>query len=168
MAKKPASKTCNTDCNSQSAIDAMQQIFKPFEFSKAPGVDQIKAQMEKFSPTVFGNYEDLSQSGKDNVEAVVKSTQILAKAAEELSKAINTFTQSSIEMNMHAGQALLGIKSLQDLVEVQSELARNSMDHFIAESSKISDMTVKVANEAMEPIQTRINITIEKLSGKAA
>lgn len=144
-----------------------EALFKPFEFSKAPGLDEIKAQLEKFGPNLYKGFEDVQQSSKDNVEAVVKSSQIFAKAAEELNKAISTFAQSSLELNVQAGQALLGAKSLQDLVEVQQELARSSFDHFIAGSSKISDMAVKVTNEAFEPIQTRVNSTIEKLS-KAA
>jgi len=144
-------------------VEALQQMFKPFEFSKAPGLEEIKAQLEKFGPGAFKGLADANQAGKDNVEAVVKSSQIFAKAAEELNKAISTFAQSSLELNVQAGQALLGAKSLQDLVEVQQELARSSFDHFITGSSKISDMAMKVTNEALEPIQSRVNHTIEKL-----
>lgn len=168
---KPAKKTTEAVqklFEPAKGLEAMQQMFKPFEFSKPAGLEEIKAQFEKFGPGLFKGFEDVSQSGKDNVEAVVKSSQIFAKAAEELNKAISTLAQSSIELNMQAGQALLGAKSLQDLVEVQQELARSSFDHFIAGSSKISDMAMKVTNEALEPIQSRINHTVEKLAKKAA
>lgn len=148
-------------------VAGVEALFKPIDWSKAPGVDEIKARLEKFGPGMFKGLEDASQAGKDNVEAIVKSSQILAKAAEELNKAISTFAQSSMELNVQAGQALLGVKSLQDLVEVQQELARSSFDHFVTGSSKISDMAMKVANEALEPIQSRVSVTMEKL-GKAA
>lgn len=165
-AARAASKAVRANVAAAKAA-ANESLFKPFEFSKAPGLDEIKAQLEKFSPNLYRGFEDVTQSSKDNVEAVVKSSQILAKAAEELNKAISTFAQSSLELNVQASQALLGAKSLQDLVEVQQELARSSFDHFITGSSKISDMAVKVTNEAFEPIQARVNHTIEKL-GKAA
>lgn len=174
MAKKKttkpskATKTTKTTASAKPAKAAsVEALFKPFEFAKTPGLEEIKAQLEKFGPGTFKGLEDISQSGKDNVEAIVKSSQILAKAAEELNKAISTFAQSSLELNVQAGQALLGAKSLQDLVEVQQELARSSFDHFISGSSKISDMAMKVTNEALEPIQARVNHTVEKLS-KAA
>lgn len=148
-------------------VEALQQMFKPFEFSKAPGLEEIKAQLEKFGPKfgtdAFKGLADANQASKDTVEAIVKSSQIFAKAAEELNKAISTFAQSSMELNVQASQAMLGAKSLQDLVEVQQELARSSFDHFITGSSKISDMALKVTNEALEPIQSRVNHTIEKL-----
>lgn len=168
MAKKTTRKPAKAAKPAKKTTEAVQQLFKPFEFSQPAGFEEIKAQLEKFGPGLFKGFEDVSQSGKDNVEAVVKSSQIFAKAAEELNKAISTLAQSSIELNMQAGQALLGAKSLQDLVEVQQELARSSFDHFIAGSSKISDMAMKVTNEALEPIQSRINHTVEKLAKKAA
>jgi len=178
MAKKKTAKTTApkaaraatkaVKANAAAAKAAFAELpFKPFEFAKAPGLEEIKAQLEKLGPGLYKGFEDVQQSSKDNVEAVVKSSQILAKAAEELNKAIATFAQSSLELNVQAGQALLGAKSLQDLVEVQQELARSSFDHFITGSSKISDMAVKVTNEAFEPIQSRVNSTIEKLN-KAA
>lgn len=164
-AKKPAAKPAKSaKPTASAAVPGIETLFKPFEFAKTPGLEEIKAQLEKFGPGMFKGYEDAAQTGKDNVEALVKASQIIAKAAEELNKAISTFAQSSLEMNVQAGQALLGVKSLQDLVEVQQELARSSFDHFVAGSSKISDMAMKVTNEAFEPIQSRVNLTIEKIS----
>lgn len=144
--------------------DALEAVFKPFQQVGAQfGLDKFKDQFEKLAPgKLYVKYEEVNQLGKENVEAFVKSSQILAKAAEEMGKAISTFAQSSMELNQQAGQALLGVKSVQDLVEVQAELARSSMDHMIAGASKISDMAVKVANEAFEPIQHRVSQAIEK------
>lgn len=127
-----------------------------------------KQQIEKVGTQLFSGFEGVSQIGKDNVEAVVKSSQILAKSAEQLGRAIAGFTQSSLEIGAQAGQALLGVKTLRDLVEVQSEFARNSFDHFVAGTSKISDMTVKVANEALEPINQCMNESIDKATKKFA
>lgn len=164
-AKSPkAAKSAKPTASAKPAAAYIENAFKPFEFAAVPGLEDIKAQLEKFGPGMFKGYEDAAQTGKDNIEALVKASQILAKAAEELNKAVSTFAQSSLEMNVQAGQALLGVKSIQDLVEVQQELARSSFDHFVAGSSKISDMAMKVANEALEPIQSRVNLTIEKIS----
>ncbi len=113
------------------------------------------------------NFAQASQFNKENMDAALRSTQVLAKATEELGKAIYSFTQSSMELSVQASQAALNIRTLQDLVDVQSEYARNSMDHLISGTSKISDMAVKVANEVMEPFNQRINDSIEKVS-KAA
>jgi phasin family protein len=157
-ATKAASKVEETVKTMFKSVPKPEQMFD---------IEQIKTQMEKFGPSVFKGYEDITSLGKDNVEAAVKSSQIIAKAAEELSKAIVSFTQASLEMGMQASQSLLAVKTVQDLVEAQSEFAKNSFDHVVAGTSKISDMAIKVANEAAEPISQRVNVAIEKIT-KAA
>lgn len=127
-----------------------------------------KEQFEKIGVQFYGGYEDVTQISKDNVDALVRSSQILAKSAEQISRAIAGFAQSSLEMSAQAGQAVLGVKTISDLIELQSEYARNSMDHFIAGTSKITDISVKVANEAIEPINQRVNEAVEKISKQIA
>ena len=127
--------------------------------------DQIKEQMTKLG--MMKNYEDATKISKENVDAAIRSSQVMAKAAEELGKAIYSFTQSSVELSVQASQAALNVRTLQDLVDVQSEYARTSMDHMISGTSKLSDLAVKVANEVMEPINQRMNEAMEKINNAA-
>lgn len=162
---KPTPAAAKTAQKFEETVQTMfKSIPKPEQFFD---LSQVKAQMEKFGPSAFKGYEDISSIGKENVEAAVKSSQILAKAAEEMSKAIVNFTQASLEMGMQAGQSMLAVKTMQDLVEAQNEFAKNTFDHVVAGTSKISDMAMKVTNEAIEPISQRLNETIEKIT-KAA
>lgn len=162
---KPTPAAVKTAQKFEETVQTMfKSIPKPEQFFD---LSQVKAQMEKFGPSAFKGYEEISSIGKENVEAAVKSSQILAKAAEEMSKAIVNFTQASLEMGMQAGQSMLAVKTMQDLVEAQNEFAKNTFDHVVAGTSKISDMAMKVTNEAIEPISQRLNETIEKIT-KAA
>jgi len=166
-AAKPAAKAAAPKARptaSQFSPPSLEAFFKPFQQTSFPAsFEQAKEQFEKLG-FKFDGSDELTKHGKENVEAIVKSSQILAKSAEELTKAVAAFTQASVEMATKANQAFMGVKSVQDLAEIQSELAKSSFDHFIAGASKISDMTVKVANEAMEPISQRINVAVEKIT----
>jgi phasin family protein len=155
MAKKTTAKKPSAPKFTPKAAPSVEALFKPFQQQKLD------------VSNLFKGSEDWAQAGKDNVEALVKSSQLLAKSAEQITKAVTDFAQSSMEMTTKAGQTLMSVKSLQDLAEIQSELAKSSMEHFIAGASKLSDMTMKSANEALEPISARINATVEKIS-KAA
>lgn len=155
MAKKTTAKKPAAPKFTAKAAPSVEALFKPFQQQKLD------------VSNLFKGSEDWAQAGKDNVEALVKSSQLLAKSAEQITKAVTDFAQSSMEMTTKAGQTLMSVKSLQDLAEIQSELAKSSMEHFIAGASKLSDMTMKSANEALEPISARINATVEKIS-KAA
>ena len=60
-------------------------------------------------------------------------------------------------------QALLAARTLREAVDVQTDWAKTSFDKVVAESTKLSEISVKVANEAAEPINARFNAAIEKL-----
>ncbi len=126
-------------------------------------VAYTKEQMDKVSKQVFSAYDELAGFQKENVDAVLASSTVLAKGMENLSKAVMAFSQAQIEQSMAAAKAMAGVKTLRELVDLQTEFARTSFDAMIAEATKVSEMSVKVANEAIEPISARVNATVEKM-----
>jgi phasin family protein len=112
--------------------------------------------------------EDLAVLGKGNLDAVVQSNTVIAKGLEEISREFMRYAQTSLESATSATKALFGARTLQDLIALNSDFARTSLDTFLANSTKLGDMGLKVANEAFEPISARVNVAIEKLAKPAA
>lgn len=131
------------------------------------GYDQvlgaIREQVEKASLTAFKTYEELSKFQKDNYEAYVSASTILAKGLETVGRTWADFANEQLESAAQTAKALLGAKTLREAVDVQSEWAKASFDRFVAEATKVSEMTVKLANDAMAPISSRANATVEKM-----
>jgi phasin family protein len=171
-AAKPVLKNATKVSPAYGAFEKVEAVLKSFQpkldtASVEQTLNQVQEQMEKYGFNMFKGYEGFAQSGKEGVEAAVKSTQLWAKGAEQVGKAISSMTQANFEAGVQASQALLGVKTIKDVMEIQSEFAKSSFDQLISSTSKISDMAMKVANEAMEPISKHINEAIEK-AGKAA
>lgn len=122
-----------------------------------------REQLEKASQTAYKSYEDLSKLQKDNWDAVVAASQIWVKGAENVSKAWVSFAQESMENAATTAKAMVGVKSLREAVDLQTDFAKGNFDKLVAESTKLSEAVVKVANDAMEPITARVNVTVEKL-----
>ncbi len=157
----------------QAANDAKQTLEANVQAAQevaAKTVDQAvaltKEQVEKVSKQAFQTYDDLTAFNKDTVEAVVASSQILAKGFETVSKTWVAFAQSSMEQSVSAAKALMTVKTLREAMDLQAEFARTSFDTLVAETTKVSELSVKVANEAIEPISARVNAAVEKF-GKA-
>jgi phasin family protein len=51
---------------------------------------------------------------------------------------------------------------VQDLFEVQTGFARAAFDTAFAGATKMTELAVKTANEAVEPLQTRVAKAVEK------
>ena len=122
-----------------------------------------KEQVEKASAAALKGYDELALINKDGIDAFVKSGNVVAKAAEEFGKSYFAFAQAAAEQNVEAAKALMGAKTLNDVVEIQTDLARTSFDKFVAEGTKLSEMTVKVTNDAFEPLQAHANVVVEKM-----
>ena len=139
-----------------SGVEAAQKHYERF-------LGATKEQVEKASATALKSYEDLSKFSKENLDAYVAAGTTVAKGLETISRAWVAFTQETFEASAQVAKALLSAKTLREAVDVQTDFAKTTFDKLVAEGTKVSEISVKVANEAVEPLNARFNATIEKL-----
>jgi phasin family protein len=125
--------------------------------------NSTREQFEKASQSAYKSFEDISKFQKDNWEAFVAASQIAAKGAETIGRAWMALTQEAMENAASTAKALIGAKTLREAVDLQQDFAKTNFDKFVAESTKLSEIGVKVANEAFEPITARVNVAVEKI-----
>ena len=123
-----------------------------------------KEQFEKAGGTMFKGFDDVADFGKDNIDAVVTAGNIATKGWQDLGAAWFAFAKGTVDNNVATMQAMMAVKSPRELVDIQSNYAKSTFDSLVAESSKLSEMGVKVTNDAMAPISARVNATVEKFS----
>ncbi len=145
----------------KAGTDAAQQGYEQY-------VTFAKANTEKFSQQLFENYGQISGLQKDNAEAVMQSSTILLKGFETVSKQMAALVQASLEANMNAAKQFMGVKTVKEAMDLQSELAKTHMDKVMADGTKVAEMSMAVANEAFQPLQTRVNSAIETISKASA
>jgi phasin family protein len=122
-----------------------------------------REQFEKANQTMLRTAEEMQKLSKDNFDAYIQASTIVAKGVQELGLAWTAYVQECVERSAAATKALMSARSLQEIVSLQSEWTKASLDKFIAETTKLSKQTVKVTNEAMEPINTRLSVAAEKM-----
>jgi len=125
--------------------------------------EKAKAAFEK-SQASFG---EIGEFTKGNVEALVESTKIFATGFQALSKGYLTESKSAFETLTAEIKELTAAKTPTELLEKQSTLLRKQFDAAVAASSKNSEAVLKLANEAFQPISTRVTLAVEKVK-KAA
>lgn len=152
--------------------ETIETVLKAGTEATQKGFEQAVAmtqeQVAKASTAFFKGYDDLTVFSKENVEAVVRAGSIYAKGVEELGRAVVTLTQTQVESTVAAAKAAMGCTTLRQIVDLNTDLAKTSFDKIVAEGSKLSEMSMKVANEAFQPIQARVNVAVEKFAKPAA
>jgi phasin family protein len=98
------------------------------------------------------------------MEALVKSGQIWAAGMQDLGKQIAANAQASFEETMSTFKAFSSVKSLKDAFDLQSNLARTTMEKTLAESGRLTDASLKLTEQTLAPITARVSLAVEKFA----
>ncbi|HSV28931.1 MAG TPA: phasin family protein [Candidatus Omnitrophota bacterium] len=102
-------------------------------------------------------FEQFIAMGKDNAEAMVKAGNVAMKGFEELQKAWQSAAARSVEKTDAAVKAMASCKSPVEIAEIQSKLARESVETAIVETRKFAELSQSVFTAALEPLNARMS-----------
>jgi len=122
------------------------------------------------APTPFTplDFESLVDLGRENFAAAAKANRVLSEGMQAIGQEILTYAKSSLESASQAATALLEAKTLDEVIQLNTDLAKTSLETMLARSAKLSEMGVSVANEALAPWGGRMGATFAKLLKPAA
>jgi phasin family protein len=136
----------------KTARPGSDQVTASFEAFAANGQEQLREGVERSMAAV----SEMGAFGKENVEAWIASATVASKGFEELSTRAVAYSKSALENHMTATKAIMGSKSVQELVERQSDYARKAFDAYVAEMTSMSEMWTGLTKDAMKPLNERV------------
>lgn len=113
-------------------------------------------------------FDDVSTFGQQNVDAMVKSSEVAAKAVEGINEEITAFSKKSFEDTVAAAQDLTTAKSATELFEKQSAFATTVFEGFFAQATKMGEIYAAAAKDISAPLNERANVATETLKTYAA
>jgi phasin family protein len=145
----------------------VEQAVKASTEGYEQAIEMTKDQVEKTSAAVMRGYDDYAAFNKDSVDAFVKAGNVWSKGFEDMGKMFFAFAQASSQQSVDAAKSVMGAKTITDIVDAQSAFAKTSFDNIVAESTKISELTMSVSNEAAAPVQAQFNVAAAKFANPA-
>jgi phasin family protein len=132
--------------------------------------DKAQAMFGEFSGRVKNAFEkstklseDMVDFSKGNVEAVIASAKVAAKAAESLGQEAAEYGKKNFENATAAFKSFAAVKSPTELFQLQSEYAKASFDSAVAEASKFSESMMKLVGDIAQPLSNRYALAAEKI-----
>jgi phasin family protein len=116
------------------------------------GTETLK---DGFDKAVQG-YEQLVAFGKDNAEAVLKSANVAGKSIEAINAEVLTYSRAAVEESIFVTKAIMASKSVQEVIEIQSDFAKSAFETYVAEMTKVRDLFMTAAKQSAAPIQARV------------
>jgi phasin family protein len=133
--------------------EGMEKATKGFESQQVKVKESVEKAMKKA--------EEMVSFSQGNMEAFIKASQIFTSGMQDISKHLAASSKISMEESVSFTKSLMGVKSVKEAVDLQSGFARSSIEKAVAESSKVTDATVKLAEQAIAPITARLTLAVE-------
>jgi len=97
--------------------------------------------------------EDIQNYGKEHFEQVVNTATTVQNGLQAIATAYGDYGKKSFEDTKAFVEKLSGVKSLDKVMEVQSEFARSAYETFVADSQKIAGLYGDLAKQAVKPME---------------
>jgi hypothetical protein len=98
------------------------------------------------------NIEQLQQRGKEHVDAVMASAGSVTRGVQAIATAYADYSKKSFEESKTYVEKLAGVRSVEKVVEIQTEYAKTAYELFTAEMAKISELYKSLAKETYQPL----------------
>jgi phasin family protein len=100
--------------------------------------------------------DDMQKMGKDNMEMAMHTWGAWSKAAQAIAAEVVDYSKKSAESSAAAWEKLVGAKSPEKVMEVQTEYLKTAYQDFVAETTKLSEMYADLAKQTYKPFEGAI------------
>jgi len=131
-------------------------------------INEAQKSFEDNAEKVSKGFEDVAAFGQETLDAMVKSSEIAAKAAEELNADIAAFSKKSFDETVAAAKDISTAKTPTELFEKQAAFATSAFEGFFAQATKWGEAMAAASKEASAPLAARANAATDLAKSYAA
>jgi hypothetical protein len=117
--------------------------------SSNPPVARLLGEM-----TMIKNFDDIQKYGKDNMDATMKAWGSVSKSVQTIAAETADYSKKSFEEGSAALEKLLGAKSLDKAIEIQTTYAKSAYESFVAQATKMGELYSDLAKETYKPFES--------------
>ena len=120
--------------------------------SPSPSLSRkLREAADRFTKTLGFSGQDserLAQQSKQNLEAVTRCGTVLSQAFQDASRSLFDLGQKQFQRNLEGMNKLVHAKSIQEFTALQSDLARDGLQHMVQDSRAITETSTRAIEEA--------------------
>jgi hypothetical protein len=102
---------------------------------------------------MINNFQDFQNFGRGNVEDAVKLFGEWNKGWQAIAAEMTDYSRRSFEQGTTTFEQLLGAKSIEQALEIQTGFAKRAYDDYMQQMTKIGGMYTNLAKDAYKPVE---------------
>jgi hypothetical protein len=109
--------------------------------------------------TMLKNFDEFQKFGKDHVDQTLKSWGEVSRGVQAIATETADYSKKSFEEGSAALEQLLGAKSFEKAVEIQTAYAKTAYEGFVAQATKLGELYADIAKESYKPFESFVGKT---------
>jgi hypothetical protein len=98
------------------------------------------------------NFPDIKAFGTAPFEAFTAATSTSTKGLQAIATETTDYAKKSFEKSRAHFEKLMGVKKIDEAIQLQSDFAKSAYEDFVAQATKIGEIYSSLAKEAFKPI----------------
>jgi phasin family protein len=98
-------------------------------------------------------FDQIQKFGQENVDAAMKAFGTVSKGAQAIAVETADYAKKSFEQSTATLEKLLGAKTLDKAIEVQTDYMKSAYEGFMAQSTKLGELYASLAKDAFKPYE---------------
>ena len=101
---------------------------------------------------MFGNFPEIKALGTNPFEAFTAAATSSTQGLQAIATETTEYSKKSFEKSRVHFEKLVGVKKIDEAIQLQSDFAKSAYEDFIAYAGKIGEMYSSLAKGAFKPI----------------
>jgi hypothetical protein len=110
------------------------------------------------------NLDNVRDLGRYQIEIMTSATTSTARGLRALAAEATDYSRQSLDNGRVFFEKLMRVQKLDDMIELQSEFARNAYGDFLARASKVGELCSNIAKDAFASAQNVSEATSKAVS----
>jgi hypothetical protein len=104
-------------------------------------------------------FETVQKLGKDSFTATVKALEVATTGTQAIAVETTDYVKKSFEQTASTFEKLVGVKSLDKVIEIQNDYVKSAYEGFVAQSTKTGELYAKLAQDSFAPFNALRAVT---------
>jgi hypothetical protein len=100
--------------------------------------------------------DQFQKLGQDNVDVALKALGAVSKSAQAIAVETADYAKKSFEQSTATVEKLVGARTLDKAIEIQTDYLKTTYEGFVAQSTKLGELYANFAKEAFKPYEDAV------------
>jgi hypothetical protein len=135
------------------STDKAQQAVRDATDTTGEAIGKATDAARRASETASRGYEELLSLSRDNVEGIARASQAMLKGTSDLGSLWASFWNEQLSSGVQTMRSLAESESWDEVLKVQSEFTRSSLDRVCSRTVKSAEVTAEMLASSLVPLQ---------------